>query len=45
MYTAMGDTTNLAARLAQHAALGPILAGAEVLARSRTKFAASRSRR
>ena len=38
-YTAMGDTTNLAARLAARAAPGELLATADVLARSAAEFA------
>jgi class 3 adenylate cyclase/tetratricopeptide (TPR) repeat protein len=38
-YTAMGDTTNLAARIAYRAAPGELLATADVLARSATEFA------
>lgn len=38
-YTAMGDTTNLAARIAHKAAPGQLLATADVLARSTTGFA------
>lgn len=38
-YTAMGDTTNLAARIAHKAAPGQLLATADVLARSTTEFA------
>ncbi|HEV8404112.1 MAG TPA: AAA family ATPase [Candidatus Limnocylindrales bacterium] len=37
-YTAMGDTTNLAARLAARAAPGELLATADVLARSAVEF-------
>ena len=39
-YTAMGDTTNLAARIAHRASPGELLATADVLARSTTEFAA-----
>lgn len=38
-YTAMGDTTNLAARLSARAAPGEVLATGDVLARSGTEFA------
>ncbi|MGH2465413.1 MAG: AAA family ATPase, partial [Candidatus Limnocylindrales bacterium] len=38
-YTTMGDTTNLAARLAARATPGELLASAEVLANSGTEFA------
>ncbi|HEY2887707.1 MAG TPA: AAA family ATPase, partial [Candidatus Limnocylindrales bacterium] len=38
-YTTMGDTTNLAARIAARAAPGELLASAEVLANSATEFA------
>lgn len=38
-YTAMGDTTNLAARLAARARAGELLATPDVLARSGTEFA------
>jgi class 3 adenylate cyclase/tetratricopeptide (TPR) repeat protein len=38
-YTAMGDTTNLAARIAHKAEPGQLLATADVLARSETEFA------
>ena len=38
-YTAMGDTTNLAARIAHRAAPGQLLATADVLTRSETEFA------
>ncbi len=38
-YTAMGDTTNLAARIAHRAAPGQLLATADVLARTTTEFA------
>jgi class 3 adenylate cyclase/tetratricopeptide (TPR) repeat protein len=37
-YTAMGDTTNLAARIAARAAPGDLLATSEVLARASTEF-------
>jgi class 3 adenylate cyclase/tetratricopeptide (TPR) repeat protein len=40
-YTAMGDTTNLAARVANRAAPGELLATADVLARSGTEFEAA----
>ena len=39
-YTAMGDTTNLAARIAHRASPGQLLATADVLTRSETEFAA-----
>ena len=39
-YTAMGDTTNLAARIAHRASSGQLLATADVLTRSETEFAA-----
>lgn len=38
-YTAMGDTTNLAARIAHRASPGQLLATADVLARTTTEFA------
>jgi class 3 adenylate cyclase/tetratricopeptide (TPR) repeat protein len=38
-YTAMGDTTNLAARIAHRAAPGQLLCTADVLGRSETEFA------
>jgi len=40
-YTTMGDTTNLAARIAHKAAPGQLLATADVLARSTTEFASA----